>query len=236
MNNKNSIFILVAFVAHSCPMHLTFTDDQNFKILSAQNWNNIDTFTTLMGSCADINQVATDHRSWFYNYNSCVHFAAAHNQMEFLSLLVKHGADVNLKRYNGKTPLHAAIFFHGNQTYHDGNRQDNTQAIQFLLEAGANPEIKNCQHKTAFDLALKNKKWSLVSLFINHLEKKCSALEQRLQQSKQEEFEALVSSIPKRIARLNATPNASDTFAGSWTDEHKALWPLVRNSLAFSRK
>lgn len=66
---------------------------------------------------------------------------------EVIAVLLKAGADVNMKDANGCTPLLWAAW--GNQ---------NPEVITTLLEAGADARAKNNQGKTAFDNAQANEK------------------------------------------------------------------------------
>jgi len=67
-------------------------------------------------------------------------------------MLVKAGADVNLKNIDGDTPLHTAV----------ENRK--TGVAWLLLENGALPRIKNGNGQSAYDLALKNGQKDIISL------------------------------------------------------------------------
>lgn len=61
----------------------------------------------------------------------------------FLSaeLLIENGASVNAQDYLGQTALHVDV------------KEGNISAVQFLLNHGADPRIKDSQGRTAFDLA-----------------------------------------------------------------------------------
>jgi len=75
-------------------------------------------------------------------------WAAWRNQNpEVITILLKAGADVNMKDANGCTPLLWAAW--GNQ---------NPEVITVLLKAGADAKAKNNQGKTAFDNAQANEK------------------------------------------------------------------------------
>ena len=56
-----------------------------------------------------------------------IHIATFKGNFEILSLLVKHGADVNAKGWNWWTPIHIAT------------EAENFKMVKFLLEQGANP-------------------------------------------------------------------------------------------------
>jgi len=70
-----------------------------------------------------------------------LHFAAAANEYDLITLLVKHGADVNSQDSNGMTPLHWAA----------RNRQAGDHSpfltLEFLVDEGASPAIRDAQGK-----------------------------------------------------------------------------------------
>lgn len=60
-------------------------------------------------------------------------------KFEIVKLLIKNGASINDQNGSGDTPLISAI----NNIYHDNTRSDVVKLIKFLLDHGANPNIKN---------------------------------------------------------------------------------------------
>jgi hypothetical protein len=230
MLNRNLFLITILLLAllQSTSSAMLPDNKNNDAIFQSIDDSDINAFTHYMQSCTDINEVRTNHPSWPM-YNSCIHYAAAHGNIPMMQLFLKYQANINLKRNNGSTPLHIAVYVHCHQTFHSHNFQNNAPAIQFLLEAGADPDIKDDNNKTPFDLALTNKDRSIAYLFIHHLQKKCLALEQKLQQWEQKKLETLVASIPMHITKI-ATISEESGFRNDWTAKHKALWDIVQNN------
>ncbi|ULH18106.1 ankyrin repeat domain-containing protein (plasmid) [Deinococcus sp. KNUC1210] len=69
-----------------------------------------------------------------------------------LTLLMRHGGDVNVREYGGWTPL-----IHAVDSEADGAIQADTspklELLRFLLAHGADPELRDDQGKSAADLA-----------------------------------------------------------------------------------
>lgn len=66
-------------------------------------------------------------------------------RIEIIKTLLDLGADPNEKLTdNGNTPLHEAV-----KMMKSKFTQNNQQVVQYLLEKGADPTIKNQQNKTA---------------------------------------------------------------------------------------
>ena len=71
-----------------------------------------------------------------------LHFAAANGKdLELIELLVENGADVNAQSIGGDTPLMKAIMF------------DNVEAVEVLLDKGADPKIKNSNERDSESFA-----------------------------------------------------------------------------------
>ncbi|HEX5170874.1 MAG TPA: ankyrin repeat domain-containing protein [Cyclobacteriaceae bacterium] len=71
-----------------------------------------------------------------------IHSAAAISDYEIISLLLAHGADVNVRQQGGVTPLHSAG--------HNGQ----TKIAKLLIDHGADTDAKTDDGKTAVDMAL----------------------------------------------------------------------------------
>lgn len=71
------------------------------------------------------NGVSVDEKYENYYLGNILHLAAYCNHADILKLLLKKGADFNLKNVNGRTPIDVAI------------QRDNHSAIYALLDAGA---------------------------------------------------------------------------------------------------
>jgi len=107
-----------------------------------------------------------------------LHAAARNGHLDAVQFLLASGADINLVDDEGRTPLHVAVVgatpgnehvvwallearagvniadIHGNTPLHAAAESgSNTQIVQMLLEAGADPAAVNADHMTAFELA-----------------------------------------------------------------------------------
>jgi len=74
-------------------------------------------------------------------------FAIEYRDLDLISRLLEKGADIDALDKFGRTYLMNAAMVASHE---------NTQLVEFLLSAGANPDIKNTAGKTALDLALEN--------------------------------------------------------------------------------
>ncbi len=80
----------------------------------------------LLSSGLDVN--VQDNDAW-----TPLHFAAQERSAEVAKLLIENGADIDAKEINGNTPLWVAVM----------NSSQDTQVVGILVDAGANPDIKN---------------------------------------------------------------------------------------------
>ncbi|MCI0412760.1 ankyrin repeat domain-containing protein [bacterium] len=100
--------------------------------------------------------------------------AAENGHTEILKVLVKAGADLNART---ETKIHFGITYPGNNTallLATINRH--SQAIEFLLDQGSDPTIRNSDGSTALSIAEKGTDLRLISLL--------KAAEERINQSK----------------------------------------------------
>lgn len=72
-----------------------------------------------------------------------LHYAATNGHREMIELLLEHHAYIDAESPNGSTPLMMAAQY------------ANAQTVQLLLDAGADPRVKNQQQLTAIDFALR---------------------------------------------------------------------------------
>lgn len=89
----------------------------------------------------DDNLTSRDFRGW-----SPLHFLAYHNVGKsgmLTNLLITSGYNINVEDYDGNTPLHYTIF------------NNNLKVLKILLDAGADPIIKNNDGYTPAIFALK---------------------------------------------------------------------------------
>jgi ankyrin repeat protein len=79
--------------------------------------------------------------------------AATNGHIAMVRLLLEHGADPNLRNYDGVTALHNAVY------------ENQLDIVALLLEAGADPNIKDRFGNTAYDLAQRNENPNLIDFF-----------------------------------------------------------------------
>ncbi|NGZ76902.1 ankyrin repeat domain-containing protein [Saccharibacillus alkalitolerans] len=81
--------------------------------------------------------------------------AAEHEQPEIVKLLVEGGADVNLQPDGGWTALHQAVDIAIDGTIQTGGQpgDEPVAIIRYLLEHGADPELRDTDGQHALDIA-----------------------------------------------------------------------------------
>jgi len=110
--------------------------------------------------CPDINKKNRDGKTALEDVLSDSRF-----NKEAAQLLIAKGAQVNLKDFQGWTPLHHAVW---DEVFH----KKRLEAIKFILEQGAKVDIKNDQGKTPLDFAIEKGRDDLVELMQNYASKK----------------------------------------------------------------
>ena len=70
-----------------------------------------------------------------------LHYAATKGHLKMMELLLEHYAFIDAQAPNGNTPLMMAAFY------------STPEAVKLLIEAGADPNMRNSASKTALDLA-----------------------------------------------------------------------------------
>ena len=86
-----------------------------------------------------------------------LHYAASYSQLEVMHLLIEHSAYLDAASPNGTTPLMMAA------------KYGNASAVKLLLEAGADPTVKNELALTALDFADQAQRFdsaAIISAFI----------------------------------------------------------------------
>jgi hypothetical protein len=89
------------------------------------------------------------------NYNAFLHLAVKYGHLDIVKLLVKNGADVNLKNSEGSTPLHIV-----------GGDDEAVRVAEFLIENGANINLKNEYGNTPLHNAVAYWRIKTVILFV----------------------------------------------------------------------
>lgn len=85
---------------------------------------------------------------------TALHYAVVKNNPEIINLIIKAGADINLREEKrGQTPLHFAAL--------TGKKE----AVEILLKNKANPEIKDVNGKTPKQLAQLTADKKIIDLF-----------------------------------------------------------------------
>ena len=83
---------------------------------------------------------------------SALQEAVNRNDLEFAKLLVKYGADVNVRDSDGDTALHHAAYRHGEDEGFHGDDQF-MQIVKLLIKNGANVNARNNNGETALHIA-----------------------------------------------------------------------------------
>lgn len=89
-------------------------------------------------------------------YETPLHYAVFHGNLEITEYLIEKGADVNARNRNSDTPLHLAAM------------NGNVDIAKILLKHNADVNAKNNEGKTALDYATNNNHQELVELLLAH--------------------------------------------------------------------
>jgi ankyrin repeat protein len=106
-------------------------------------------------SCSSVYQNATPLRTQEQK-NADLFKAIGRKDFEEVKALLKEGADINAEGSSGNTPLHGALIL------------NNYETAKFLLDNGADPEIK-CQNLSPLGRALSSSQKNLVMLLIQYV-------------------------------------------------------------------
>jgi ankyrin repeat protein len=118
-------------------------------ILAVKNWpQNIQMITTLIKAGANVNVVSSD--------TSPIHEAVRKNSQQVLTILLDHGAQINLHLADGKTPLHLAV------------QQSLMDMITYLLSKGADPKQKTQQNVSCLHFAASEGDKATIEKFIGY--------------------------------------------------------------------
>ena len=89
-------------------------------------------------------------------FGTLLHDASYHGPAEIVHLLLQHNANVNVKGYNGYTPLHLASLF------------GHTEVVRLLLEYGADVHVKDKYKDTPLDKTIGQEYHDIVQLLLEH--------------------------------------------------------------------
>ncbi|CAO3674717.1 unnamed protein product [Umbelopsis ramanniana] len=164
-----------------------------------------------------------DATSFEYGYRpTALQLAIKCRNLELISLLVRHRADVNA-RDNGKTVLHMAV------------QKNLTAGCALLIESGANVNSRDSQGLTPLVTALENRNTSLVRLLLEHnasvdpytLEYIISSYELENDYNMRRRFLDIVNLLVKPGANFNGM---KETMA-KLEEEYPTLQKLLTNPL-----
>jgi len=124
----------------------------------------------LIRTGASINSVSSKNKFLPLNFAIYEFLNTANNEsedcIELLKLLIKSGAKVNLQDADGNTALHQVLgyYFHLETNY----ERERLKCTRFLLDIGANPNIKNKEGKTPLSLAQSRYRDEIIALLKQH--------------------------------------------------------------------
>ncbi|MDT8376888.1 MAG: ankyrin repeat domain-containing protein [Mariprofundaceae bacterium] len=115
---------------------------------SAARSGDVESLKLVLESGSDVN--AVDELK-----NTALHYAAKHAHLDVMRFLVEHGADLNATNDRLSTPLHLT--------------EKNIDAIRLLLEAGADPNLKDADWDYPYYFAFYGSMTrELTDLYIKH--------------------------------------------------------------------
>ncbi|KAI9796956.1 MAG: hypothetical protein M1833_005902 [Piccolia ochrophora] len=127
-------------------------------LLEACRRNNLELLQEVIQTVTKANPNTDDHISTLLNDavdaigNHCLHLAATHGSFEVLDMLLdQEGLEVDpLDRMEGDTPLHKAVRFVN--TLSKAEWKAGQAGIELLIDAGADPRVRNKARLKPFDL------------------------------------------------------------------------------------
>jgi ankyrin repeat protein len=139
-------------------------------MMSILNYYRDTTAEVLIQHGADTNKMDNDGKTPLHM--ACKKYGSP----SMVKLLIKNGANVNEPEHNTfkNTPLHLAAMNHTDFGFLGSNagNEANEEIATILLEAGADPELKNAKEQTVIELAESRRNHWIVEILKNFAEKK----------------------------------------------------------------
>jgi ankyrin repeat protein len=145
---KNNAKRVISVLASAKGIDIDRTNIQDESpLMFAAYENNMVAARILISQGAEVNKTG-----W-----SALHYAATKGHIDMIKYLLDHSAYIDAESPNGTTPLMMATQYSTQQT------------VQTLINAGADPTIKNQLNLTAADFAMKSNKPELASYLTNQI-------------------------------------------------------------------
>jgi ankyrin repeat protein len=134
--NEPSLHVIELFLATpATKVDLRSLQDETPLMLAALH-GQLDVARKLIARDADVNKPG-----W-----TALHYAATNKHLDIVSLLLEHHAYIDAESPNGSTPLMMAAQY------------GNALTVKLLLDAGADPALRNQQQLSALDFARKGER------------------------------------------------------------------------------
>ena len=114
-----------------------YHDERRLRIMANSDY--VDNLKQFLENCAHVELIINSCDS---KKRTALHFAAARGSDEIVHILLQHGANPNVKDFNGNSPLHLSACTH------------HIRVITLLLRFGADPKACDSFGKTPLHLAL----------------------------------------------------------------------------------